>query len=306
MSDQDSDRTSDQIGDRADDQNGGEDLVGPAWFRQSLAQVPEHVDVDVDGVRVHCRVWGRVGAPGLVLVHGGAAHSGWWDHVAPLLDTHRVVAVDLSGHGRSDRRPEYGVDRWASEVVGVIDALGLDRPVLVGHSMGGWVSTAVAADHPHAVSAVAVIDSPLNDRAPEQQAPRREHRVYPTLDAAVARFRTLPPQEVLLPYVRDHVARESLRPVEGGWTWAFDPAFFGRKTPVRGLLPRVAVPFLLLRCEHGLVSPAMAADIAGLLEGRLTTVDLPASGHHPMLDQPLALVVALRTLLAAWPPATGS
>ena len=51
-----------------------------------------------------------------MLVHGGAAHSRWWDHIAPMLtEGWRVVAVDLSGHGDSDRRDHYSLDTWARE-----------------------------------------------------------------------------------------------------------------------------------------------------------------------------------------------
>ena len=83
----------------------------PAWFTRALASAPERRDVGVDGGRVHYRAWGEPGRPGLVLVHGGAAHSGWWDHVAPLLGTHRVVAPDLSGHGDSGRREGHGLQQ---------------------------------------------------------------------------------------------------------------------------------------------------------------------------------------------------
>ncbi|MEU2350590.1 alpha/beta hydrolase [Modestobacter sp. NPDC049651] len=275
----------------------------PAWFDRALATAPEHRDVDVAGTRVHYRAWGDPELPGLVLVHGGAAHSGWWDHVAPLLTAHRVVALDLSGHGDSDRRPGYDVRTWADEVVAVAAAEGLDRPVVVGHSMGGWVAVSTGTTHPDAVAAVAWIDSPLAARPPEEQPPRerRPARVHPTLEAAMARFRTLPPQDVLLPYVREHVARESLRPVEGGWTWKFDPEFFGNRPRLRDLLPQLRCPAALFRCEHGLVDAAMAAEMARLVPGGLPVVDLPDAGHHPMLDQPLALVTGLRTLLAVWP-----
>jgi alpha-beta hydrolase superfamily lysophospholipase len=69
-----------------------DDAEQPGWFRRALAQPPEHWDVDVEGTRIHYRAWGDSGAPGLVLVHGGAAHSGWWDHVAPLLSSHRCMS----------------------------------------------------------------------------------------------------------------------------------------------------------------------------------------------------------------------
>jgi pimeloyl-ACP methyl ester carboxylesterase len=278
----------------------------PAWFTRALGAAPEHRDVDVDGARVHYRAWGRRGQPGLVLVHGGAAHSGWWDHIAPQLSSHRVVAIDLSGHGDSGRREVYDMRQWAREVVTVVAAEDLGRPVVVGHSMGGWVAVTTGVDHADVVSAVAYIDSPLNDQPPEESRlaeRRRPTRVYPTREEAVGRFRTLPPQEVLLPYVREHVARESLRAVEGGWTWKFDPNFFGRRLLLRDLLPKLNAPVALFRCEHGLVNPGMAAEMRGLVPGTLPVVDLPDAGHHPMLDQPLSLVTGLRTLLALWPAA---
>jgi pimeloyl-ACP methyl ester carboxylesterase len=280
----------------------------PGWFQRALAARPAHRDVTVAGVPVHYRVWGEVGDPGVVLVHGGAAHSGWWDHVAPQLSGRRVVALDLSGHGDSGRRAVYDGHLWAREVVEVAAAEELDRPVVVGHSMGGWVAVAAGVDSPEAVSGVAVIDSPLNDQQPDEERlreRRRPHRVYPTAAEAVARFRTLPPQDVLLPYVADHVARGSLRTVEGGWTWKFDPDFFGSRLLLRELLPQLGPPALLFRCEHGLVDPDMAAAMTRLVPGGLAVAELADAGHHPMLDQPLALVTALRTLLAVWPPAPG-
>jgi pimeloyl-ACP methyl ester carboxylesterase len=278
----------------------------PSWFAQALAQQPEHRDVVVAGARVAYRVWGPAGAPGVVLVHGGAAHSGWWDHVAPLLTGRRVAALDLTGHGASDRRDTYDPHLWAREVVAVAAAAELDRPVVVGHSMGGWVAVTVGVEHAADVAAVVVVDSPLNDQPPDEERlrqRRRPHRVYPTEADAVARFRTLPAQDVVLSFVRDHVARGSLRAVDGGWTWAFDPDFFGTRLRLRDLLPGMSTPLTLLRCEHGLVSAEMATEMAGLVRGGLPVVELPAAGHHPMLDQPLALVAALRTLLATWPPA---
>jgi pimeloyl-ACP methyl ester carboxylesterase len=170
------------------------------------------------------------------------------------------------------------------------------------------VAVTVGVEHGDAVSAVAYIDSPLNDQPPEESRlaeRRRPRRVYPDLDEALGRFRTLPPQDVVLPYVREHVARGSLREVEGGWTWKFDPTFFGRRLLLRDLLPQLSCPVALFRCEHGLVSPEMAAEMARLTRGHLPVVDLPDAGHHPMLDQPLALVTGLRTLLALWPAAAG-
>jgi pimeloyl-ACP methyl ester carboxylesterase len=279
--------------------------AAPGWFTQALAAVPEHRDVEVEGARVHYRVWGDRSLPGLVLVHGGAAHSGWWDHIAPQLHSHRVVAVDLTGHGDSGRRDAYAMSLWAREVVAVAEAEELDRPVVLGHSMGGWVALTIGVELPGAVSAVAVIDSPIDRQPPEDERlrdrRRRPHRPYATAEDAVAHFRTIPRQDVLLPYVNDHIARGSLRHDSDGWRWKFDPNFWGTRPLLAQLLPRVGGPVALFRCEKGMVSPAMAAEMAGLVDGHLPVVDLPDAGHHPMLDRPLSLVAGVRTLLAVWP-----
>jgi pimeloyl-ACP methyl ester carboxylesterase len=236
-------------------------------------------------------------------VHGGSAHAGWWDHIAPQLPGHRVVALDLSGHGDSDHREVYDMRLWAREVVEVAAAERLGRPVVVGHSRGGWVAVTAGAVHGAEIAGVAVVDTPLWTRTPDEELLRRRRaprRVYPTRAEALEHFVTLPAQDVVLPYVRAHIAGQSLRPVEGGWTWKFDPGSFGRPIPQRDLLERLAVPAALLHCEHGLVSEGMAEEIAGMLPERPPVVQLADAGHHPMLDRPLSLVGALRTLLAVW------
>jgi pimeloyl-ACP methyl ester carboxylesterase len=278
--------------------------AAPAWFQRALASAPEHRDIEVEGTRIHYRAWGDPDLPGLVLVHGGAAHSGWWDHIAPQLHSHRVVALDLSGHGDSGRRDVYDMRTWAREVVAVAAAAALDRPVVLGHSMGGWVALTTGVENPGAVSGVAVIDSPLDRQPPEEERLRdrtRPHRPYPTAEEAITHFRTLPAQDVLLPYIREHVARGSLREDGDGWIWKFDPQLWGPAPLLAQLLPRLTCPVALFRCEQGLVSTEMAREMAGLLVGRLPVVDLPDAGHHPMLDQPLALVTGVRTLLSVWP-----
>ena len=93
--------------------------VPPSWFTQALSvPVAERMTV-LDGVPVAYRMWGSSqNGRGIVLVHGGGAHSRWWDHIGPLLAAdRRVIAIDLSGHGDSGRREAvtYGSRRkWNS------------------------------------------------------------------------------------------------------------------------------------------------------------------------------------------------
>ena len=204
----------------------------PSWFTAAVEQRPEHFDVEVEGCRIHLRAWGDTKLPPLVLVHGGAAHSGWWDHIAPFFScTHRVIAPDLSGHGDSGTRAAYDLDTWASEVLAAPAAAGAaGQPTIVGHSMGGWVAASAATQVGDQIDCIVVIDSPLRDRAPEAGRLRnRKQRAsgYRTRDEIIARFTTVPSQEVILPYIKQHVAIESVRRTVKGWVWKFDPAVFG-------------------------------------------------------------------------------
>src|SRR3954452_3730914 len=116
------------------------------WFRDALAVACDEGLVTVGGARIHYLAWGQPGRRGLVFVHGGGAHAHWWTHVAArFADEFRVVAVDLSGHGASAHRETYAFEQWTEEVVAVADAGAIDGPpVVVGHSMGGFVTIATA------------------------------------------------------------------------------------------------------------------------------------------------------------------
>ena len=211
-------------------------MPAPQWFLDALATLPEHAETESDGVPIHYRRWGSTDRPGLVLVHGGAAHSGWWDHVAPLLaGEYCVVALDLSGHGDSGRRDHYDMETWAREVIAVAEHACLpEPPIIVAHSMGGWVGLTVAADHGDDLAGLILLDSMVERADPEVEAARvgvafGPLRIYPTLDAALARFRTVPDQPTSLPYVNRPRRARVVATVAGGWTWKFDPRIFERR-----------------------------------------------------------------------------
>ena len=147
----------------------------PAWFTDAIDATPERIRVDAAGASINALVWGDAGKPGIVLIHGGAAHAHWWSHIAPaFLPDYRVVALDLSGHGDSDRRERYGLDLWTDEVIAVIDAAEFaSEPVVVGHSMGGFVTIATAARHNERLGGAVIIDSPVVKIDPEVEQARR-------------------------------------------------------------------------------------------------------------------------------------
>lgn len=282
----------------------------PAWFHAALADEGESRQVEVEGAAIHYRRWGDRDAPGLVLVHGGAAHARWWDHLAPFLASgYHVLALDLSGHGDSDRRERYHPETWAHEVMAVAQDAGVPGPpVLVGHSMGGFVSIVAAARYGDDLAGAVIVDSPVRRPDPEVQESRsgrmfRAPKTYPSLDEAVEHFHLVPPQPVVTPYVVDHVARHSLHETDGGWTWKFDPHIFA------GFSPFMFGEYLAkARCRmaviHGELSPIVDRDITDymseLLGRNAPFVEIPQAYHHLILDQPLAFVAATRALLADW------
>jgi len=280
----------------------------PEWFTRALATTPAQDAVEVDGALIAYRRWGTPDQPGLVLVHGGAAHARWWDHVAPLLaGDYCVVAPDLSGHGESDRRDAYEMETWARELTAVAEHSCLPGPpIVIAHSMGGWVSITAAAAYGDALAGLILLDSGVRIPDPEQEAARvgvafGPLRTYADVDTALRRFRTVPDQPTSLPYVLDHVARTSLRAVDGGVQWKFDPAIFERRTAPHGeLLRDVRCRVALFRAERGLVSPDIGQYMYEQLGRLAPVIEVPLAWHHIMLDQPIALVTGLRALLADW------
>lgn len=281
----------------------------PTWFTRAISARPEHHRVPVDGAGIHFRTWGDVGAPGVVLIHGGGANGAWWDHIGPLMattlrattlmaTTMHVVAADLSGHGDSDHRRTYSMASWAAEVRSAAAAAGMvGEMAVVGHSMGGCVAAELAVRDPRLVRRLILVDSPLPEADPE--VPRdRPARIFASAEEIRGRFALVPRQEVMLPYVAEHVAAHSIREVPGGWAWKADSQRMNKRSdhPFRlaDALCRSRTEVVLLRCQHGLVTDSMADTIGAIIAGRGAIVDLPECGHHPMMDRPHELTIALR------------
>ena len=298
------------------------DAIAPAWFARALAEPVEQASVTVAGAAVRYLAWGARDAPTLVLVHGGAAHAQWWAPLAPLFtDRFRVVALDLSGHGDSDRRDAYVVSTWAEEVLAVAaDAGGSGRPVVVGHSMGGFVAIATAAMHGSELDGAVVIDAPVRRPDPEtiegvSGGMFRAPKVYASVEEGMGHFHLVPPQPCENGWLLAHIARHSLRPVEGGFSWKFDPGVFTRRSgPSRlseygPLLARAACRVAIVNgADSTIVNEDMRAYMAELLAGSpaavagVPFVEVPEAQHHVLLDQPLALVTALRAIFGTWWP----
>lgn len=275
------------------------------------------------GLSLHVLEWSRSGVP-LVFVHGFGNEAHVWDDLAPAVAPYyRTLALDLRGHGDSDRDPDgrYDYDFHVADLEAATEALGIERLVLVGHSLGGRIAMLFAGRHPERMAGLVVVDS-----APELD-PRGTVRIQLDLQrsggggeagasgpsfASEAEYRALlarnypaAGREQL-----DRLVRHGLRARPDG---RFEPKldtqwFRGRRgageaeqrareerltRELWDALARVPCPALVIR---GAASDVMSADVAERMEetlaqGRLVVV--PRAGHSVMVDNPEACRAAL-------------
>ena len=136
-----------------------------AFGRQADLRVepgPQNSTLPLDGGNIYVSQDGPRDAPALVLIHGLGASTRWWDPIVPqLARSYRVIRIDLLGHGRSAKPAGggYAIPQQAHRVGQALDRLGVEHAILVGHSTGGYVATALAEQRGDLVTALALIDT---------------------------------------------------------------------------------------------------------------------------------------------------
>ncbi|HEY9366945.1 alpha/beta hydrolase [Streptomyces sp.] len=253
-----------------------------------------------DGVALAVRDGGGDGPP-VVLLHGLAGHAGEWDATARLLrPRHRVVAVDQRGHGASDRRPaDVSRAAYVGDVVAVLDALGIDRAVLVGQSLGGHTALLTVAAHPARAAALVLVEA-----SPGGPHPEGPDHVGGWLDSWPAPFAS---REAAVSFLGGGAVGEGwaagLEERADGWWPRFD-----RDVMVGALAEnttrswwdewqRVACPALAVLGQDSFVDGDEAAE---MLDRRPDTyaASVPGTGHDLHLERPDALHALLAGFLA--------
>ena len=274
---------------------------------------------DLRGLRFAALEWGSpVGIP-TVLVHGWLDHAGSWERVAEGLEGW-IVAPDLRGHGRSPwigPGETYHVAEYVADLDALVVALG-GRVRLVGHSLGGAITTYYAGARPQRVVALAVVDGiglpdggarardrlvefldgAVNWRVPRpmaslDEAARRVRAARSTIDDAWAR----------------RLAERGTRVVPAGVAWAWDPrhriraAATYRQDQHLQLLRAIPCPVLSVHPGSSLFD---AADVAALEAAipDLRVVTLPGVGHMVPLEAPVALAAVLVPFLSGASPSS--
>jgi pimeloyl-ACP methyl ester carboxylesterase len=250
----------------------------PEWFWQAVETPSEEDRVEVDECDVVLRRWGDPVKPGLLFIHGLYAHSHWWDFIAPQF-TAAVSggALDLTGMGDSDYRYSYDAETYAQEIVAVCDRLGFGPDVsIVAHSFGGSMMVKAASLFPDRFGTLVLVDS--GPRPPDAPVSARggmmgpgRAKVYPDKATAIARFRLQPPQPCENAYILEYIARHSVMPVDGGWSWKFDEELPSTMKGNRRAIEdyqSLKLPLGVIYGEHSAIFSPRSVDYLRELTGR--------------------------------------
>jgi pimeloyl-ACP methyl ester carboxylesterase len=298
---------------------GGEKPLAPDWFAEVLAIAPREEFHAVEGKRIEVLRWGRPSEkPALLLLHGSGASADWWRFIAPYLAEDReVVALSWPGMGRSDWWGHYCVDDYVTIAERIARETGLfdgkAPPTVIGHSFGGLMVALSAGETEAPWGAAVIIDSNLigfrprpewstladPEIAAKQDWPKPNHSA--TQQAALSRFRLLPPQVSVNDYITDFIARSSLVETGEGWTWRTDPKlrYIGlAEGRIDAAFVKIRCPLTLIRGERSdLVTAERFSAMQRVAPAGTRLFAIPGSYHHVPLDQPLALVSALRAFV---------
>jgi 3-oxoadipate enol-lactonase len=253
-----------------------------------------------DSVRLYYQSRGN--GPAVMLVHGLSGNHQLWDRTVPaLVDRYRAIAVDLRGHGQSDKPPgPYSVPGFAADLAVLLDQLAIERAVLVGLSMGGGVVQTFALSYPERVRALVLV-STSSDFPPETRARFHEWAARAEREGMAALAEVLVASWVA-PAFRARDPAEFARQVR--ITAANAPHAFAAAARANAQrdwtaqLPRITCPVLFVGGELDGATPQRAAAIYRQYLPDVEIHLLPDVGHYVPLEAPEAFNRLLLAFLA--------
>ena len=296
----------------------------PEWFIAALEVPREEGYVETSGAKAHYFRWGSPDKPKLLMTHGFLAHARCFAFIAPFFaEEYDVVAFDLAGMGDSEMRGAADTAARGREFTEVAEALNMfadgQKPTIIAHSFGSGAALTAVTQSPDAFAGVIVCDLMImrpellekywkNDRSsPGSGNPDKPNKRYPSYEAARARYILSPPQPVEEPFLLDYIAYHSLKHKRGSWTWKFSPEVFRRSNrPEEWLnmgkrLVQAPGRKAIVHGGNSLLFSQDSADYIREMGGNdIPIIAIPEARHHLMLDQPLAFVAALRSVLSFW------
>jgi pimeloyl-ACP methyl ester carboxylesterase len=264
-----------------------------------MPSAPRGGTIETNGLSLHYLDWGGEAQVPAIALHGFALNCHSWDEVAPaLLRRVRLLAFDQRGHGLSDRAArlaDYSRDAMVSDIEGIVRSLELDRPVILGHSMGGMNAMSFAGRHPDRVRALVLVDVGPEirvDGANEVLQFVRGPYELESLDAGVAHTHRYYPYRSK-EGIRRRLEVSLVETERGTLRKQYDERFrdnFGGVEPSQDDIWEAArairCPTLLV---HGGASPVLSLEMAHRFADEVEKVrftSIPGAGHSVAGDKP--------------------
>lgn len=259
-----------------------------------------------NGIRIQVAIWEGRGKT-VLCVHGLTANCRCWDLVASsLAPRHRVLAMDLRGRGHSDAPPSgYSLEHHCEDLLSLMDDAGSEETVLMGHSLGAFISLAFTARHPERVSRLILIDG-AGKLSPEQTAKiltgirpfvDRLGQIFPDFDSYLSHLRQAPFMQPWNAFAESYF-RYEVEEIRGGVRSRVRPdpiaeeiRNFG-KVDASKFYAQVICPTLILRATEGMLAKddlVLPRDVAEQMVRKIPharLVDLEDTNHYSILFQP--------------------
>lgn len=267
---------------------------------------PAMIKAKGDGIQIQMAVWDGKGIP-ILCIHGLTANSRFWDCLAAALTPqHKVIAMDIRGRGLSEKPSTgYSIERHCKDILALMDDQGLQRPVLMGHSLGAFISLVFATKHPQKVSRLILVDG--GGKLSETQMDRvftgikpsldRLGQVFPTFDAYISQMKQAPFLQPWNSYMETYF-RYEVEEVEGGVRSRVHPKHIEeetnnlRKEDSTQFYSKVTCPTLILRATKGMLAEddlVLPEDVANRMVKEIphaALVELEGVNHYTILFQP--------------------
>lgn len=275
--------------------------------------MPQEIKIRTPHLRLSARAWGPKNGLPVLALHGWLDNAASFDTLAPLLPELRLVALDLPGHGFSQHRPPgvyYHFVDYIADVVAAADALGWERFALLGHSLGGGISSFVAGVAPERIIRVAMIEgfgpnsmkaeespkSTLKAMAQMRDFEQRPPPVYADL-AEASKLRAA--NSGFSMEIATLLTARNVKPVASGVTWRSDPRLLFKsplyltEEQVLAFIAPIQAPALVICGASGYLPRRahMAERYARVPHLEVKT--LPG-GHHLHMENPMAIADVLR------------
>jgi pimeloyl-ACP methyl ester carboxylesterase len=253
-----------------------------------------------DTVKLHFSEAGA-GAP-VVLLHGFPLHSEIWRaQRAGLADRWRVITPDLRGHGNSPA-PEgaYSMEAMARDVLALVDALGIRKAVLMGHSMGGYVTLAAAKIAPERFLALGLVASQA--AADTEEARQGRFKMVEKVAAegsapveAAMIPRLFAPESGAGKNIVEEVRQMILKTPPAGIIGALQG--MAARENSEAVLAKMEVPILILAGQHDQIIPLTKSQALAAAVPEATLAIIEKAGHMPMLEEPARTTAAIGEFL---------